>query len=347
MSENPLRLQYLLHKYLHNKSSREELEELWVLMADISENDLVEFELEEIWNEEISENNLKNWDQLYSRLQKQIQTNETDYSGISKAVSLRIFKKLAIAASILICFSLPALYYFNYAVQNKSAKIAVPLQVPVKAISCQIITLPDGSVVTLNHNSHLSYPSSFTEDTRDVYLTGEAFFDIKHDRHKPFLVHTGLYIIKVLGTAFDIRSFPNEKAISVTVTRGKVQVQKLHTKKILGIILPGYQLNVSTPNSETIVDTVVQKKVDINTILAWKKEELVFDNITFDEAAMRLSYYFNIEIRFKNPGLKNCRFTGNFQEESLENTLSIITKLTNTLYEKRDNLIWIDGKGCN
>jgi len=346
MSSNPLRLKYLLNKYLHNTCSRDELHDLWVLMSEISENDLIDAELQALWNNNSPEDNGADWDRLYARLRNQIEHHETDYTRISSYGKVKwIWKGLAIAAAVLICVyvSVSVFQKNTIVINNPSART---LTVAPKSVSCQVITLADGSSVTLNHNSHLSYPSAFSGKTRDVYLIGEAFFDIKHDNTKPFLVHTGAYIIKVLGTAFNIRVLPNEKGIAVTVARGKVQVQKQETKKILGVLLSGDQLTVKMSQSDKASDTVVQKKVDINAVLKWEKEELVFENITFDEAAMRLSHYFGIEIRFKNPDVKNCRFTANFQDENLENIVTIISKLTKSTYEKKNNIFWIDGKGC-
>jgi ferric-dicitrate binding protein FerR (iron transport regulator) len=85
----------------------------------------------------------------------------------------------------------------------------------------QLINLPDGSKVVLNANSKLEYPPGFSNNTREVYLDGEAYFDIAHDPGKPFIVHTGSISTRVLGTAFNINAYRSQQFVEVTVTRVK------------------------------------------------------------------------------------------------------------------------------
>ncbi len=346
MSNNPLRLQILLKKYLENNISTTELEEFWVLMAAVSENDLVENELMQLWDNEGYENTNRDWEQVFGELKSRIEENEINYLKVNSSKSVKLWKQMAVAASFIIAIS--ATYLFiNH--QNNAEKLASTqkknYELPV--LNHQVINLPDGSVVTLNHDSKLNYPASFDGKTREVYLVGEAFFDIKHNPSKPFIVHTGKYFTQVLGTAFNIKAFKDDKQISVTVTRGKVKVERQDDKKLISVLLPGDQLKIADTTSFNDSKSIEPLKVDIAKILEWKNEELVFDNTTFDEAGIILNNSFGIKIKLANSALRNCKFSGKFKNDNLEKILKIITELTQTNYKLEKNEVLITGKGCN
>ncbi|MFP5042869.1 FecR family protein [Parasediminibacterium sp. JCM 36343] len=341
MSHNPLRLQLLLKKYLESSISKEELNEFWLLLSDLSENDLVEAELEEMWKYESDATKGNDWDNVYATIKNRIAENEIDFGKVSRAPVLRLWRPLAVAAVLLSAIATTYLLLPTRGSDNKTiAKVDI---LPIKnKIAHQVINLPDGSVVTLNHDSKLDYPAAFDGNTREVYLTGEAFFDIKHDNKKPFIVHTGKYYTQVLGTAFNIKAYSEDKQILVTVTRGKVKVEKQDGKKLVSYILPGEQVKIV----DSIATHIAPVKVDVKKILEWKKEELVFDNTTFDEANIILNNSFGVKLKLKNPSLKNCKFSGKFKNDNLEKILKIITELTKTTYRIENNIVWISGSGC-
>ena len=127
----------------------------------------------------------------------------------------------------------------------------------------QFIHLPDGSTVLLNEGSRLSYPDNFSGSKREVELTGEAYFDIREEKGRPFVVRAGNVTTTVLGTSFNIMAYPGKKAVTVTVITGKVRVGD--DKEKYHILTPNQQITV---NGRT--EAVVQQKVNINSIMAWK-----------------------------------------------------------------------------
>jgi len=346
MSKSPIRLQILLKKYLENNISVKELKEFWSLMSDVSENDLVENELMQLWDREENENANDNWEKVLVKLQSRIAENEVKYLKVSSSKSVRLWTRMAVAASIFIAIAATYLFFIHHNnVQKLASTQKKGYESPV--LNHQVINLPDGSVVTLNHSSKLNYPASFEGKTREVYLIGEAYFDIKHNPAKPFIVHTGKYITQVLGTAFNIRAFQDDKKISVTVTRGKVKVERRDDKKLISVLLPGDQLNISDSISSKENISIAPIKVDVAKILEWKKEELVFDNTTFDEASIILNNSFGVKIKLNNLTLRECKFSGKFKNDNLERILKIITELTRTNYKIEQNEVLIDGQGCN
>ena len=339
MSSNPLRLRFLFEKYLENACTKQELEEFWKLMAELSDEDLIETDLKRLWKESEGKDQpaeIVDWDAAYVRLQQKIEDQKPDYARV---ISIRrnYLLKIAVAASLLICIGLA------YLVFRESPSVELMQQAQNNA-TFQTIRLPDGTTVTLNRKSKLSYPVRFNGPTREVYLTGEAFFDVAHNKDKPFMVHTGIYVTKVLGTAFNIRAYDADVDVSVTVTRGKVQVQndKDPHKKSLGVLLPGEQLTI---NKISAAATLVRTNVD--TVLEWKNDDLNFENVTFERAAQIFSRHYGIPIQFKNQTLLNCRFTGDFNNDNIAQALDVVCALTNATWRKDENgNILIEGKGC-
>jgi ferric-dicitrate binding protein FerR (iron transport regulator) len=158
-----------------------------------------------------------------------------------------------------------------------------------------------------------------------VYLTGEAFFDVAHNKERPFMVHTGRFVTKVLGTAFNIRAYDTDPEVRVIVARGKVQVQNEtgSQNSTLGILLPGEQLIVNKVSA-----TASLAKVNVDDALEWKNDDLKFENITLEKAAQIFSRHYEIQIQFKNKTLLNCRFTGDFSNDNLVQALDVICALT-------------------
>lgn len=204
------------------------------------------------------------------------------------------------------------------------------------------IMLADGSRVWINEGSELKYPKTFKAETREVYLSGEAYFDIRHDAAKPFIIHTGKVVTTVLGTAFNIREDQNNHTVVVTVTRGKVSVANGH--KLLAIIVPNHQLSFNTLKNE-----VVKATVDAQQVIAWQQADLHFEDVSFADAVLRLQQRFNVKISFANDKLKNCRFTGtSLDGEKLDKILKVICAFNNASFQTRpDGSILIDGAGCN
>jgi transmembrane sensor len=183
----------------------------------------------------------------------------------------------------------------------------------------QIVRLPDGSTVLLNKGSKLSYRQSHFGDTdRQVSLTGEAFFDIRHDAARPFVVHTGKITTTVLGTAFNIRSLPGEKEVRVTVTRGKVKVGD--DRKTFAMI---------TPDQEMIVNTAtngfVKQNVNAEIVSEWKDKFLIMDNVTMQEALSLISKRFGVKLVLKDETLNKCHISATFlNDEGLDHVLKVI-----------------------
>jgi len=213
------------------------------------------------------------------------------------------------------------------------------LQVPVN--QKKAITLADGSRVWINAGSELKYPETFNGQTREVYLSGEAYFDIHHDTAKPFIIHTGNLLTKVLGTAFNIKEDKSSNTIQVTVTRGKVSVA--NGGELLGVLNPNQQISFNTLKEEAL-----QATVNAAQVIAWQQSDLHFEDVSFGDAIAQLRRHFDVKISFGNAKLKDCRFTGtSIHGEELEKVLKVMCAFNNATYRvEPDGSIVIDGPGC-
>ncbi len=203
------------------------------------------------------------------------------------------------------------------------------------------IIIADGSTIRLNSGAKLEYPEEFNGKTREVYLSGEAYFDIRHDASKPFIIHTGRVITTVLGTAFNIKADNMLHTVVVTVTRGKVSVA--NEGQSLGVITPNQQISFNTVNH-----LHSQTDVDARLAIAWQVSDIHFNDITFAAAAAQLQQRFKVKITFANEKVKKCRFTGTaMREEKLDKILKVICSFNHATYQtKADGSIVIDGPGC-
>jgi ferric-dicitrate binding protein FerR (iron transport regulator) len=204
------------------------------------------------------------------------------------------------------------------------------------------LTLPDGSTVVLQAGSTLDYPAAFNGSTREVSLSGEAYFDIQHDTAKPFIIHTGSVSTTVLGTAFNIKAYAGQQNIVVSVTRGKVKVEDQH--KLLAILTPDQQLDY-----QPAAATASEHKVDANTLVTdWTKQDMVFEESPFAVVAEVLRKRYDVTIHFDNDYLLQCPIHASFKgTETLQNVLNVVCKVLGAAWEmKDDKTIVISGKGC-
>lgn len=202
-----------------------------------------------------------------------------------------------------------------------------------------LITLSDGSTIGLNTRSSIRFPEKFDGESRDVYLEGEAFFDVKKDPDRPFIVHSGNIQTRVLGTSFNVRAFKGE-ALAVTVKTGKVNVISTTMDESL-VLGPGDQA-ISQASSR-----LFKRSVDVELYTAWVNRSLEFDLIPFDEVIGRLEKAYNLNIEIENNAANQCLVRGRYKNEQLINVLEGLKLVVNFEYHiKDDNRIIINGIGC-
>ncbi|MBN9297456.1 MAG: FecR domain-containing protein [Filimonas sp.] len=216
------------------------------------------------------------------------------------------------------------------------------------------IKLADGTVVVLNADSKLSYPESFVSDTREVELIGEAYFSVAHDSAHPFIIHTGRLNIKVLGTEFNVKNYPQDDVIETALIRGKVEVSMVSNPSEKFILKPSEKIVVSKKKEEVHVDNATEtaRALYIQPIsygrtdsvvaeTAWMQGKLVFVNETFGAIAKELERRFNITVVFEDETVKTYRYTAEFTDETAGEILEAMKLSKKFNYHIKDKTISI------
>lgn len=266
--------------------------------------------------------------QQQEELKQQIKTNIGDDINLReeqksiKSVRKMWLSRFSVAAVLLILLS-TGLYYFKYPDKKTTSLISRADDTKPH----RLIRLADGSTIIISAGSKLNYPSSFDGlSKREVYLEGEAYFDIKHNPKKPFKIHTGKINTTVLGTAFNIKAWPLDADITVTVTRGRVKVDD--HEKVLGIISPNQQIIYNKAESGAM-----RKVVDASLYLTWKDHDLLIDDITVLEASELLQDRFKVKVSITDDQIRTKRFTTTFLKgENLEQVLKSICEFNGAVY---------------
>lgn len=202
----------------------------------------------------------------------------------------------------------------------------------------KIVQLPDSSKVYLNKNSKLEYAERFISGTREVRLTGEAFFDVKK-RKEAFVIHTPQLQIRVLGTAFNVRSFPGKKE-EVAVASGIVRViSKVNGEKLT--LRKKEKVYLDSGNR------LLKASADNPNEYSWKEDKLQFTKAPVSEVIRDVMDHYQIIILLTNDKINSCYFTGTFSHSSVEEVLQILALSVNGTFEKKNNQYVINGKGCN
>ncbi len=224
---------------------------------------------------------------------------------------------LKIAATILILITSSLVIYQTRYYWIPTQKIIASNTMIVKSNPAgvkSLVTLPDGSHVKLNSESHLEYSANFEQD-RSVKLIGEAFFEVVKDTLRPFVVKAGDLSIRVMGTSFNVEAFPFEKNIKVALVTGSVLIEKEEglERKPVEYLHPSEMLVYDHQSSGFNVT-----QFDYSEVLGWKDGELHFVETDFIEVVKKLERWYGVEILVSSKADMSGRFNGTYNDESLE-----------------------------
>lgn len=200
------------------------------------------------------------------------------------------------------------------------------------------VQLPDGSLVFVNSGSKLEFPIVFNNKaTRNVFLEGEAFFEVKKNKSAPFIVHTKDMNVQVLGTKFNVSSYQNDKNTSVVLKEGRVGISKSSE-----VFDANNDIIITSGEQVVLEDEVFSiNKVSIEKYIAWKEGYLLFENDKFKDIIKKLERYYNIDIENNFVELNDIRFTGSFTTEPINEVLDVFTELTPFKYQVNENKVAI------
>lgn len=276
------------------------------------------------------------------------------------------FKKFAYIGSALVAMLLIVFMVFN--VSNEKSHLGKATnEITINPGSRSKINLPDGSQVWINSGSRFTYAGDFKGETREVYLSGEAYFDVAHDKTRPFIVHTSGIDIKVLGTSFNVKAFDVDPTIEATLIRGMIQVVKKnepegstiilkpHEKLIYNKITESYQSNfreshksriAAAPLKPTVTIVPLEANIPDTAIAetAWLYNKLTFEEEKLQDLAKRMERWYNIKIIITENNLKNYRISGSFVDETADQALKELQLLIPFNYVLKNNEVIISEK---
>lgn len=339
----------LIIGYLEGKITEEETQYLLQkVQTDKEFSDAFE-DIAEIWSaKKAVPNNSSKANEALARLNRKIDDleasvpvskNRSAKTSHPNTIILKLRPILAVAASVLVLAG--AFWLYKAKLSNKPTDNLAMAEKHTAPGEKKKINLPDGTAVTLNVSSSLRIANSFGDDKREVYLDGEAFFDVKRDPQKPFIVHTGKIATQVLGTHFNVSAYQNDSNITVSLVQGKVQVDMNNDLSKRIILDPGKQMTYSKTDHQAHVSDFMTED-----ITGWKENKLVFNYDSWSDAAKKLSRWYGIPVQLKDSTLLRCKLKGTFDNIPLTKVMEQIKIVADVSWQMQGNKMIISGK-CN
>jgi ferric-dicitrate binding protein FerR (iron transport regulator) len=371
------KIKRLLRDYFEGKLSESERENLFYLMHHEDLEEAVFCEQYKIWEEsQYGKKNIPS-DKIFEGIKGEIKITDDKlkkgdlilkgikYDQLHNRRSI-INQCLRYAAIVVIATLVSGIVYFTIS-KSKTDDLALN-EITVPYGSRISITLHDSSRVWVNSGSRLSYPSNFAGDKREVYLEGEAFFDIQKNHRQPFYVKTSDIDIKVLGTRFNVKSYPEEDIIETTLISGQLMLMpkqteisygkqtvlhadqkafyskdekklELRKQEYLKDIKPGLKKSSNLVNTKTIENI---EHLTIET--SWKDELLIFRDEPLSNLAKRLERWYGVEIILKDSEVGDFKYTGTIKNETIEQAMKALSVASSIDYSIDQNSIEISNK---
>jgi transmembrane sensor len=276
-------------------------------------------------------------------------------------------RKWLIAAAVAACILLVwGINYLSLSPAPQPVRSAHSEEVLAKAGTRTKMVLPDGTQVWLNSNSRLKYNNDFNATNREVILDGEAYFEVAKDAGLPFIVHASSIDIKVLGTSFEVKSYPQDKTIEATLLQGMIEISRKDNPGTPRVILKpneklvfskSFMANPRTGNSrpgsdihqslspDIAVNSIRQDIPDSNKVeTSWLYNRLVFDGDSFGELADKMERWYNVRIELRDTILNSYHFGGIFEKETVEEAFKELQLTRDFTYKINGNEIELYAK---
>ncbi len=320
----------ILQRFFKGKYSRKDFQTIKSVFEKPEKEAEIKNLLQNHWfdfnDEPIPEGNINH---ILDKIHHQIQLED---NRIKSNRFITVFQKIAAILIIPLVLSFMAVFYFQTKTPTPEmafAEIQCPLGVRTKFV------LPDGTTGFLNSGSTLKYPVIFTSE-RNVRLTGEAFFDVTHDKDHPFIVNTPHLTTKVLGTQFNVIAYGNENSEEIILKEGKVEVYS-NQGKILETLQPNQKLVLNTKTRQ-----YNKNEVEADQYVSWTEGKLVFRNESMQQVANRLGRWYNVEIEIQDPELLKYAFGATFIDEPLDEVLKLLALTAPLNYKEQIRETTID-----
>jgi ferric-dicitrate binding protein FerR (iron transport regulator) len=323
------RLKYLFQRYLDNACTRSEFDEFLWYVSNSANNDAIRELVKKVYGDTGRDASSQTFvdesgNLVLTQPEWHVQEERTPVKSSRRWIG-------AMAAAAILVIVAGYIWYM----QPPPTKAATMAQAELTHKSTErseykYLLLPDSTQVWLNAESKLEYPQQFGGNKRMVYLSGEAYFDVKHADKIPFVIATGKVSTTVLGTAFNIKAYPGRKDVIVSVSRGKVKVD--YDDREVAMLTNGQQVRVSNTDSR-----VVEKKPAVIEAASWQQGNLAYDDENMEDIIADLERVYDVRIRIDNIAITQLRVTTTFKREiGVEQALQVLCELTDTKLRQAD-----------
>lgn len=332
------RIDILFQQFIDGTCTREEFDELMDMLIENQHEERVRLMLQQVYQTELRSIRSTTFVNNHGLLQL---PEETPVAEMTAPVAPKRRRLLLPIAAVLLLLA-GAWWLFGSRLTGGATKqMATEISVRqfTQRAEQKYLLLPDSTQVWLNVASSLEFPETFpTGGKREVYLVGEAFFDVKHAGESPFLIHTGHVTTKVVGTAFNIRAYANQPDVIVSVKRGKVLVSKNDT--LVATLIKGQEVTVTATVQQPEIQTTKE-----NRVADWTAGQLSYTSRPFGDILHDLERNYNVTINLTANGLEQEVVTTSFRRDiGVEEALDILCGLTNTQLKKEKGKYQISRK---
>ena len=242
---------------------------------------------------------------------------------------------LWIAASVTILLSVGLAYLFTERQENKEMQAISTLEKSNPKGRKSTVMLLDGTKVNLNSESHIKYEEDIEKGTREVYLKGEAFFDVAKDSSRPFIVHSGDLSTTALGTSFNVNAYDEKGTLKIYLVTGEVEVKNIRNNESL-VLEPGFGVIFKSKDNK-----LIKTRLDFKEELAWKRGSIIFKNSDLSDITSQLERWYGVDFVIKGKPENAWSVNGEFRNETLKNILNSIQDTTPFEYVLKDDVVTI------
>jgi len=325
-------------RYLAGQCSQKEREEIEGRMAEDENFNSFVIKLKNIYSHNPNVPEFTSKEQSFQKLQTRIyysdRRRECQSTGrnILEGITQFVFRKQALAFTMMILILVSGVYitYKNLQTVDTTEQMAYKTISVDKGKKSRVV-LNDGTIINLDAGSNIRYSANFKED-RQIWLTGEAYFQVAHDTSHPFIVHANKAVVQVLGTKFNVRSWKESKSVSVAVTEGKVKLSRDGNSNSKAVFIPKGMVsflpkegNPSNPKAD-----------DVENYISWLKNEIVLEDVALSEVLSQLNRWYNFEFKVQDPELYKLRLSVHIKKTNVNDILNLISLVTNTTIRKDD-----------
>lgn len=306
----------LIYKKLTGEISPEENIEFDKWLAESDENELLFRRMKDVWHDGPFTPRIKGQENTYKIITGKIKDSRAySQDGKVREIQRRSYPWYRIAVIIILFATVLSVFYLNQSSdEHQQASSSAITTKSNPAGQKTRINLPDGSICWLNSESEIQYQENFSDSARDIYLKGEAYFEVAKNEQKPFRVHTASMTVRAIGTVFNINSFPGGSVETVTLAEGRIAVEFENAS--YPEVMPGEAVEFNTQTKQS-----VKLQVDVDRHTCWKDGELVFDEDNLSGIILKMERWYGVEITVHGEIPKDLRFKGRFKNQLLENVL--------------------------